>query len=279
MLTLFFGNWEYWELSHKVTFDGENRIIIINDEVTTLDIKIDVYSDWKEWVDLENNGKYLAALRTIGGDPTIDIQTAGDIYFTINGWRVAVDLTTARITGTLFSDNYESAWIDKNSYVNDGLIVPVFPALASSLVTGIDSSSLPSSANTAEAVRTELTPELSLIDISISSRASQTSVDNIQTDVTTIDGKVDAIDLLVNNIDTTVTSVDGKVDAIQLDITNILTVVDDIIKYHANRTFINKNNHTLTIYESNGTTPFKVYDLKDDLGVASVTKIFERLPQ
>jgi hypothetical protein len=264
----FYGFWDYWELYHKATFDGENRIIIINDDVTALDIKIDVYSDWKEWVDLENNGKYLAALRTIGGDPTIDIQTAGDIYFTINGWRVAVDLTTARITGTLFSDDYESAWIDKASYVSDGSIVPVFPALASSLVTGIDSSGFP----TTTAIRTELTPELSLIDASVSSRATQTSVTNVES-------KVDAVDILVNNIDTNITSVDGKVDAIQLDITNILTVVDDIIKYHANRSFIDKDAFTLTIYESNGITPFKIYDLKDELGVASITKIFERIPQ
>ena len=272
---LYGGFWDYWELNHLVTFDGVNKVIIINDTTTNLSVKVDLYSDWKEWLKLEDNGKYEAALRTIGGDPTIDIQNAGDIYFMINGWRVAVDLTTARIEGTLFSDDFESAWIDKTQYIDNGLFVPVFPALASSLVTGIDSSQIA----TPESIRTELTPELTLIDTSVSSRASQTSVNNLQSDVTNIETKVDAVDLLVNNIDTNVTTIDGRVDAIQVDITNIIDVIDTIRKYHTNRSFINKNNHTLTIYEDNGTTPFKVFDLKDDNGVASVEKIFERLPQ
>lgn len=90
---------------------------------------------------------------------------------------------------------------------------------------------------------------------------------------------VDAIDVLVNNIDTTTSNIETKVIAIQVDITNIMSVVDDIIKYHKNRSFINKTAFTLTIYEDDGTTPFKVFDLKDDSGVATITSIFERLPQ
>ena len=68
MLTsLYYGHWDYWELRHKVTFDGVNRLIWINDGVTSLDMQIDVYSDWKEWMLLGDNTKYYSAFNTVGG--------------------------------------------------------------------------------------------------------------------------------------------------------------------------------------------------------------------
>ena len=263
LLALGFANdWDFWNLNHKVTFDGVNKVICVNDDVTELDIKIDVYSDWKEWKQLQDYGKYLAALRTIGGDPTIAPQTAGDIYFTINGWQLAIDLTKVAVTGVLFSDNFDSAYINKADWLATQTRVNVFPASVSNLVTGIDEEYGGASASE---IRTELTPELSLIDVSISSRASQTSVD--------------ALSAVVDTINTTTTSIESKVDLIQLDITNILSVVDDIIKHHHNRTFIDENNFTLTVYENDGVTPHRVFDLKDENGVASITRIFERVPQ
>ena len=74
-------------------------------------------------------------------------------------------------------------------------------------------------------------------------------------------------------------TIDSAVDLIQIDVTNILDIVDEIRKYNANRTLIDENNFTLTVFEEDGTTPFKVFDLKDENGVASITTIFERLPQ
>ena len=48
LLWQMFGN-DYWTLYHKVTFDGENRLIIINDGELNINVKQDIYSDWKEW--------------------------------------------------------------------------------------------------------------------------------------------------------------------------------------------------------------------------------------
>jgi len=64
----------------------------------------------------------------------------------------------------------------------------------------------------------------------------------------------------------------------QADINNINTIVVEILKYHKNRTLIDENNFTLTIFDDDGTTPIRVFDLKDENGVASITSIFERLP-
>jgi hypothetical protein len=88
MLTsLYYGHWDYWNLGHKVTFDGENRLIRINEGVTELDMQIEVYSDWKEWVALENNLKWYPPFSTVGGEPTVAGQRLDVTYFLINGWK------------------------------------------------------------------------------------------------------------------------------------------------------------------------------------------------
>lgn len=160
MLAFFYGNYEYWELRDRVTFDFYNRIIVVNPEVTTLRIKEDVYSAWKRWILVEQNtGKAPAALRTTGGDPTVSGQFAGDIYFTINGWRIQLDPSRVTIIGTIFSDDFNSPLINEEG-------VEIQQSLVSSLVSGVtttenvitgDISTVPG------AVRTELDTELTEI--------------------------------------------------------------------------------------------------------------------
>lgn len=71
-----------------VNFDGENKIISVNLGVTTLDVKTDLYSDWKEWTLLSDNSKYLPAFRTVGGDPLVGSESLGATYFIQNGWKI-----------------------------------------------------------------------------------------------------------------------------------------------------------------------------------------------
>lgn len=88
MNSLFYGFWDYWNLYHKVTFDGVNRLILINDGETEIDVQVDIYSAWKEWASLETNLKYLKALDTVGGEPTVAGQRLDVTYFLINGWKI-----------------------------------------------------------------------------------------------------------------------------------------------------------------------------------------------
>lgn len=83
-----YGFWNYWELYHKVTFDGVNRLILINDGETEIDFQVDVYSSWKEWALLEQNLKYTTPFQTIGGEPTVAGQRLDVTYFLINGWKI-----------------------------------------------------------------------------------------------------------------------------------------------------------------------------------------------
>lgn len=74
----------------KVTFSGSTKQIIVKPNVTEIDVKIDLYSDWKEWVLEDSNARYLEAFRTFGGDPTISGQYAPSYFFLTNGWRIVV---------------------------------------------------------------------------------------------------------------------------------------------------------------------------------------------
>ena len=88
MISSYYNFWDYWQLYHKVTFDGVRRLIIINPGETEIDVQRDIYSAWKEWSLLEQNTKYLQALNTVGGEPTVGDQSLDTTFFLINGWRI-----------------------------------------------------------------------------------------------------------------------------------------------------------------------------------------------
>lgn len=88
MVSTWYGYLEYWNLYHKVTFDGVNRLILINPGEILIDVQEDIYSAWKEWSLLETNTKWLQALDTVGGEPTVAGQFLDVTYFLINGWKI-----------------------------------------------------------------------------------------------------------------------------------------------------------------------------------------------
>ncbi len=79
---------EYWNLYHKVIFDGKNKLILINKGVTEIDVQRDIYSAWKEWSLLEVNTKFHKAIDTVGGEPTVAGQFLDVTYFLINDWKL-----------------------------------------------------------------------------------------------------------------------------------------------------------------------------------------------
>jgi len=88
MIGLYYNYWEYWNLYHRVTFDGPNKLILINNEVTELDVQRDIYSAWKEWLLVETNSRYLQAMDTVGGETIVAGQFLDVTYFLINGWKI-----------------------------------------------------------------------------------------------------------------------------------------------------------------------------------------------
>ncbi len=91
----------------KVTFDGVSKLIIVNYGETALNVKTDIYSAWKNWVQIDDNAKYLSALRVVGGDPTVGANAVAPYFFLTNGWKIRPyeGNHTLNITGNLFIDD------------------------------------------------------------------------------------------------------------------------------------------------------------------------------
>lgn len=117
------SDWYFWEdYPMKVTFDGPNKLILINQDEIDINYQIDIYSNWKEWVRHLENSKFLPATSVIGGDPTTGAQRLGRTFFLENGWRIkpypgSYELT---IDGNIFTREGEKITISAD-------ISPLFP--------------------------------------------------------------------------------------------------------------------------------------------------------
>ena len=95
------------------SFDGPNKRIYIDVNLPDVVVK-DLYSEWKEWVRLDNNLQYLNAFRSFGGDPTVEGQVAPAYYFLENGWRIIVDGFNATFGYNLYTNEGENPIITLN---------------------------------------------------------------------------------------------------------------------------------------------------------------------
>lgn len=91
----------------KVTFNGIDKLIVVNTNINELNVGVDIYSEWKRWSQFGDNLKYLPAMTVIGGDPISEITKLGATYFFINGWKLRPyeGNHTLQITGNLYCDD------------------------------------------------------------------------------------------------------------------------------------------------------------------------------
>lgn len=121
------AQWEYLEAGLKFYVDEGLRHIVFAPETTEINITVDLYKGLKTWYNLLSNSNYAFPVRTIGGDSIGGGQSAGDMYFMINNYRVVYDPTKVKVTGILFSDDYDTAWLYNKT------LEPVYPASVSNL--------------------------------------------------------------------------------------------------------------------------------------------------
>lgn len=102
----------------KVEFYGSTGIIqVIQVPSSTgyidLDIKSEVYNEWKLWVATSDNSKYLQALYSVGGDPLPGDKALGSTFFLINGWKIRPYSAdhTFRVNGNLYCDDGSSPFV------------------------------------------------------------------------------------------------------------------------------------------------------------------------
>lgn len=207
---MFYGWWEYWELRHKVTFDGVNKLILVNEGETTLDVQTDIYSDWKEWAQTEDNLKYLRPLNTVGGEPTIGSERLDVTYFLINGWKIKP------YTGT-----YDLTLVGNIFDVDGGSIkVPAD-------VNRFNPNNISINTNTSVIVR-QIAPEVTITGSGLSD-SELTTLNQIDTttqdtntiayvisgSVITVEQAVQGVQTTVDGIQSTVYDISGSVVAIQ----------------------------------------------------------------
>lgn len=89
-------------MSEKVTFNGTEKRIYVNEDVTEISVRKDLYSAWVRWS--AENSMYLPAFRVVGLDPIGGGKYTGDFYFLMNDWQVVVG-HFVEVEGILYSDN------------------------------------------------------------------------------------------------------------------------------------------------------------------------------
>jgi len=76
-------------MAAKITIDPVNKLIIVKSGITSLDVKVDLYSDMKEdWLADSELRKYEFPWRTTGGDAIGEGKYSGSKYFLKSGWRI-----------------------------------------------------------------------------------------------------------------------------------------------------------------------------------------------
>lgn len=94
-------------MAEKVTFNPVSKIISINLGETEIDIQNHVYSAWKRWLIVDDNCKYVQAMRTVGGDSLTTTKSLGSTFFLMNGWRIKPpeEDTVLNIIGNIYHDD------------------------------------------------------------------------------------------------------------------------------------------------------------------------------
>ena len=217
LVTFDFYHWDLWALYHKITFDGVNKRIYINPEVTSLDVEIDIYSSWKEWSQEYDNLKFLQALKTTGGDPLPGGRRVGQYFFLTNGWKLVPPsdklISDIELVGNLFADDGSDIF-DLTGFDNFRLVrqvVSQFTEIAAPTVTVTGSGLTPSESaklDSLVSLNTQQTASLTLLlnTASLHTTAlnsiiqlqniTTSSLDNIDSSIVTISGSV--IELLVS---------------------------------------------------------------------------------
>jgi len=258
-----------------ILIDGPNLLVTLEsgagspyDGARSASVQIELYSYWKEWILLGDNAKYPQMFRTIGGDDLGGGLEAGDYYFLQNqhtssagspqqgGWRIKPpeEDIIYTLVGNLFAQ-------DPN--------LDIFSVTFGNFNTSIR-------LQTSSLTQTVITDQMNTIEAKID--IVDENVDEIIVTTDDIQETVNDTNMIVGSIDSQVSLLDTKLDIITVDVSNILLVVDEILKYHKNRTLIDETAFTLTVYDDDQITPIRVYDLKDENGISSITSIFERIP-
>ena len=115
----------------QVIFNGPSKIIECLPHVNVLDV-LDLYKEWKRWIIISDNSKYLAAFNVVGGDQTIEDEIIEPYFFLTNGWVIKPKEEDHMliVQGLLFTSNGSNPIVstDGDHVVTVYLKTPAFTA-------------------------------------------------------------------------------------------------------------------------------------------------------
>jgi hypothetical protein len=230
-----------------ITFDGVNKLAILSSGTTELSVP-ELWSRWVDWLVTSDNSKYPLMLSQIGGDQIGPGKFLGLTFFLENDWKIRPyeGDHTLTITGNLFSRDGSSA---------------IAPTIGDyQVVVNLSTSNLVDTIATGGATASEVADEV----------WNRLAVNNDQ---------IGSFGQLINLIHQTSTQTAVEVAELQTKLDTASDLITTLLKYERNRTRINPTAKTMTVFDDDGITPLRVFDLKDFTGTASITEIAERAPQ
>ncbi len=237
-----------------VTFNGSTKQITVNDGVSTIGVREHLYSAWKRWVIEDNNMMFLPAMRVIGGDPIGGGLYAGDIYFMMNGWQIVLNQPVT-LTGILYHDDPISPYVINSG----GGVIATVSAITQ--IVHVPVQVVEGTVNDIADIVADAVAES--VAGSIADSIALRSIENDP--VGTVGGTLKALE--------------QKTEEIDADLISVSDILGMLVKYQANRTKIDPDAKTLTVYDDDGVTPHRIFQLKNFAGTPSVTEVAERSPQ
>lgn len=270
-----FNLWrQEWLNGDKVEFDGATKRIYIHPEISTLVVRRDIYSAWKRWATLQENARYEQAIRTIGGDPIGGGQFAGDSYFLMNGWVLVID-HYVELEGILFNDVTGASPFH---IIDGGGVVSRVSSLSQTIVQTVpvvtgDVTTLPSDV-WAQAANTGATGSMGDLLRQVNTASQEVASSN-----TDLEATIDGMSTQVTELAEATSDIQTDVAAVLANLGAATDLINTLIKYDTNRTMVDQTEMTMTVFDDDGVTPLKVFDLRNFAGAPSVTEIAERVPR
>lgn len=213
----------------KVSFSGYDKTITINNGITSVDVGVDIYSEWKRWCSNHVNMKWNQALSVIGGDQLTDTKKLGTTFFLNNGWKIRPfeGNHTLYVNGNLYASDGSSPFIKTLSQYNVSIISMVSNLVDTEVVTvddgtGSGGTTQPSYPNMTDVVYIDINSNTT--GITYPSGTKENPVNNIN----------DAISIAYNN-----------------NIENIKLLSDITIDINLTNINIHGNNHSIAFNNAN----------------------------
>ena len=230
-----------------ISIDGENKLAILTNGTTTLSIS-ELWSRWIDWLSIGDNSKYPIAMSQIGGDAIGGGKFLGLTFFLENGWKIRPyeGDHALTITGNIFSR--DSSPVTTSTIGNYNVLVNL------------------STSNLVDAIST--------------SGATPTSIaDEVWNRMTVSNNDSGSFGELLSIINSTTIANAVLLSQLTTKLDEASLLIETLIKYEGNRTKIDQTAKTMTVYDNDGVTPLRVFDLKNFAGTNSITEVAERVPR